>query len=589
MNILFVIGIGAVLLLIAGRTYPYWIGRVFKQDDRNPPPSVTKADGVDYVKSQTQVVFAHHFASIAGAGPIVGPIIALAFGWGPAWLWIILGAIFYGAVHDMTTMFVSLREGGKTIAEIARRTLGTGGFLLLIAILILVLTLINAIFLNLSAVALTTLTPIENLGVSAEETVLRTIERDGVTLAQIGGIATTSVIIITAFAPFLGLMLHKRLIRGIGAFAIAAVVCVISVYIGFHYPVPLADDAERGQDIWRAVLTVYVFVSCWIPVWLIIQPRDFTNVQILYGGIILLLVGAVVAGVTGTTIDLGSIATLEAGSEALGGPIWPFLFITIACGAISGFHSLVATGTTVKQLPRESDCRRIGYNAMLLESFLALLVLVTVASHLSHEQYMSIVWPAEGAGNAVLAFALGCGQVFANLGIPIDIGAVLGILIIEGFLITTLDTSIRLCRYLLEELWNCLFKGHAPAFFKWRLTNTFIAVAGMLFFAWGQLYEHIWPIFGSGNQLMGALALTVVSVWLLRRKRPWLFAAIPAAFMVATTLAALWTKGWIDYEAENYPLAAAGGVLFLLSIAFLIVGGGQVWWAARKAAKEHNV
>ncbi len=247
-------------------------------------------------------------------------------------------------------MFVSVREGGKTIAEIARRTLGTTGFLLFVLILILVLCLINAIFLNLSAVALTSLIPVDQLGVDPQHTLLKLLPADanGVVKAKIGGIATTSVFVMTAFAPLVGFLVHRRGLRGFPAFGLAAVICVASVIIGFAYPLDLyslvgslfpQDDPGRTMDLaqttWRWVLAGYVFVGCWIPVWLILQPRDFTNVQILYGGLILLFVGALVAGFSGTTIAVEHMATLQQGSKALNGPIWPFLFITIACGAIS--------------------------------------------------------------------------------------------------------------------------------------------------------------------------------------------------------------------------------------------------------------
>jgi carbon starvation protein len=339
---------------------------------------------------------------------------------------------------------------------------------------------------------------------------------------------------------------------------------------------------EDARNIWRWILAAYVFIGCWIPVWLVLQPRDFVNVQILYAGVILLLCGTVVAGWIGeASVELERFATLDEGAAALKGPLWPFLFITIACGAISGFHSVVATGTTVKQLPRESDVRRVGYNAMLLESFLALLVLMAVASALPKEMYMAMVWPEAGGGNPVLAFALGCGQVFANLGIPIDIGAVLGILIIEGFLVTTLDTAVRLCRYLFEELWNAMFSGNVPAVLRSRITNTSLAVGGMLFFAFSAFYQQIWPIFGAGNQLIGALTLTTVAIWLLQRRRAWLFAAIPAAFMVLTTVAALWMKMWIDLDGKNYTLAMAGAFLLVLAVGFIIVAGLRVYAAAR--------
>ena len=574
MNILLVVGLGAVLLLVASRTYPFWIARVFGLDDDRPPPSEQFADGRDYVRTPTQVVFAHHFASIAGAGPIVGPIIALAFGWGWAWLWIVIGGIFYGAVHDMSSMCVSLREGGKTIAEIARRTLGELGYFLFVAFLLIVISFVNAIFLKLSAAALSSAYPLDALGEGAAS-FLRTETRDEVEYGIIGGIATTSVIVMTLAAPILGWLVLRGRLRGIVIMLIAAAVCVVSVLIGFRIPVAL------DPNVWMIILAGYVFVACWIPVWALIQPRDFMNVQILYGGLILLLAGTVVGGLSGETMQMAP-SSIAFGSDARG-PFWPIMFITIACGAISGFHSLVATGTTIKQLPRETDCRRIGYNGMLLESLLALLVLVAVGSQMdlpTYEHNMST------GGRAIQTFAVGTGSLLQGLGIPMAIGSVLGILVIEGFLVTTLDTAIRLARYLFEELWSCIAKGDPPAMLRNPLVNTALAVAMMLLFAYSEnLYKALWPFFGAGNQLIGALALTTVSIWLLKRGRPCWFTAIPAAFMVVTAVTALayLVKAQLDLEGPlRIVIATAGLLLLVLSVGFVIVS----LFAVRRALRE---
>ena len=585
MNILIIVGIGGFLLWLATRIYPYWIGRVFGENDDNPPPSERFADGSDYVKTPTQVVFAHHFASIAGAGPIVGPIIALAYGWGPAWLWIVLGGIFYGAVHDMTAMFVSVREGGKTIAEIARRELGKFGYLLFVAFLLLVLSLVNAIFLKLSANALSSSYPLAALGLEDGQTMFRTVIQHGVSMARIGGIATTSVIIMTFISPMMGWLIHRRGVGTLPIFLIASVVCILSVGAGFRWPVSIVSNT------WMLVLAAYVCFACWIPVWIIIQPRDFMNVQILYGGLGLLVVGTLVAGISGGE---GSAMQLPLSSIASGtvskGPFWPIMFITIACGAISGFHSLVATGTTVKQIPRESDCRRVGYNAMILESFLALLVLVAVGSQMNTASYDANM---SSSGGVILTFAVGCGGLFSQLGIPMAIGCVLGILIIEGFLVTTLDTAVRLGRYLFEELWVCLAggeNGQPPPIFRHHGFNTACTVGLMLLFTYSEkAYAALWPFFGAGNQLIGALTLTTVTMWLLRRGKRggkvW-FAAIPAVFMVATAVSALgWlvAKKWADESAgdERFIIVGTGILLLLLSGGFVLVAVSRVRGALR--------
>jgi carbon starvation protein len=568
MNILLPLVLAAAAFAVALRFYPPFIARVFKEDDGNTPPCERFADGRDYVKSRSHVVFGHHFATIAGAGPIVGPTLALAFGWQPVWLWVVLGGIFFGAVHDMSAMFVSVREGGRTIGAIARTTLGPAGYLLNLVVFIFVLTIVNAIFLNLSVVALTSTYPLAALQVDPGQTLLGTTVIDGVTHARIGGIATTSVFAITAFAPVLGWLIRRDRIGTGAAYVVAFAVSVLSVVAGFAWPVSMSGDT------WRLVMTAYVFVACALPVWLVLQPRDFTNVQLLYGGILLLLVSAVIAGLGGASLQMPA-ADVASGEAAVRGTIWPILFITVACGAISGFHSVVASGTTVKQIPRESDARRIGYGAMIVESFLAVLVIVAVGSMLTHDEYFQVVYPAGAASNPILGFALGAGRLMhAAFGVvPTAIAVVFGILMVEGFVVTTLDSSVRLCRYLIEEFWQFVWGDAAPALLRRPALNTAIAVAMMFLFAISGTIRQMWPVFGAGNQLIGALALTTVSVWLVQRARRVAFAVLPAAFMVVTTITALYTLARGNFAPGGNPVlgAAAAGLLFL-SVGVVVVG-----------------
>jgi len=567
MNILVPLAIAGVVFAVALRIYPRYIARVFIEDDRNPPPSEVHADGLDFVKARFEVAFAHHFATIAGAGPIVGPTLALAFGWQPVWLWIVVGGIFFGAVHDMATMFTSLREGGRTIGEVARRTLGPVGYLLNLLVFIFVLTIVNAIFLNLSVTALTSVYPLELLGLPETQTLLGTEVIDGALNARIGGIATTSVFVITALAPLLGWRLRANRISRSGAWIFAGAVGVGSVILGFLFPVTLDGDT------WRYVMTGYVFVACAVPVWVILQPRDFANVQILYGGMALMFLSIVITGLVGGATLQAPAIDISAGEAALNGMVWPILFITVACGAISGFHSLVSSGTTVREIPRESDCRRVGYGAMILESFLALLVLMAVGSMLPQQEYLSIVYPEGQASNPVLGFALAAGRLI-NGALPfisIAVTVVIGILMLEGFVVTTLDTSVRLCRYMIDEFWVFSMSERAPKLLRHPYFNTALAVGSMLAFAQSSTVRQMWPIFGAGNQLLGALALTTVSVWLVQRGRRHRFALIPAVFMVATTLTAL------GIIIRNN-LAAAGGntVLGFAAIALLFLAVGVV-------------
>lgn len=565
MNILVPVIVAAVVFVVAMRVYPGAIARIFMENDANVPPSERFADGRDYVKSRTHVVFGHHFATIAGAGPIVGPTLALAFGWQPVWLWVVIGGIFFGAAHDMSVLFTSMREGGRSIGDVARRVLGPTGYLLNLLVLIFVLSIINAIFLNLSVVALTSTYPLEALRVPDTQRLLGTVVEDGLVKARIGGIATTSVFVITAFAPILGFLIRRERIGTAMAYGVAGIVCLVSVVLGFIWPVSMPGE------VWRWVMTVYVFFACSLPVWFLLQPRDFTNVQILYGGMLILLASVLVSGLMGTTVQAPGV-DISAGEAALRGPIWPLLFITVACGAISGFHSLVASGTTVKQLAKESDCRRVGYGAMIVESFLAVLVLMAVASMLPHQEYLSVVYPDAAPSNPILGFALGAGRLMhtAFPFVPVAVAVVLGILMVEGFVVTTLDSAVRLCRYLLEEFWQFVFAGQAPALLRHPMVNTGFAVALMVGFAYSGTIRQMWPVFGAGNQLLGALALITVTVWLAQRARRHAFALIPAAFMIVTTIGAL-------VLIARTHLAPGGSVaLGVAAAALLVLSGGVV-------------
>ena len=373
--------------------------------------------------------------------------------------------------------------------------------------------------------------------------------------------------LITLFAPVLGVLIRKDRITTGNAYLVASITCVLSVIAGFLWPITLSGE------FWRYLMTFYILLACALPVWLVLQPRDFTNVQILYGGMLLLFVAAIIAGFKGASIQAPGM-DLATGQAALRAPLWPILFITVACGAISGFHSLVASGTTVKQIPKESDIRRIGYGAMVTETFFAVLVLVAVGSMLSQSEYLSVVYPPGVATNPVLGFALGAGRLI-NLAIPfipVAIAVVFGILMLEGFVVTTLDSSVRLCRYLIQEAWDVMFAGNAPAWTRNALINSTIAVGLMLAFSLSGTVRQMWPIFGAGNQLIGALALTTVSVWLAQRARQTTFAVVPAAFMILTTCAALFILARTNLTSGNVWLGSAATALLFLAVGAVVVG-----------------
>jgi len=415
MNIGLLLIFSLPVYFLAYRFYGGFISRVFEANDKTPTPAIAMKDGVDYVPTKLAVVFSHHFASIAGAGPIIGPTVALIFGYAPIWLWVVLGTVFIGAVQDYTALFVSIREKGHSIAEIADRTLGRFGFFLLISFTIIMLIYVTSAFLWLTTISLTSLVPLESMKVAPGETILKTLtDSDGIIKARIGGIASTSVIIMTLFAPLIGFFLYKkqRNVVLVGLFAL--IIGVFSIIIGVVFPVAL------NIHIWMVLLTFYVILATGVPVWILLQPRDFTNSLLLYLGICFLFSGIFVGGFLGVKLQAPAF-NIANGTNILG-PIWPFLFITVACGAISGFHTLVVGGTISKQISRESDAKRVGYGGMILESLLAVLVILTVAGGLDFATYNNIINPAaKGAiGNPILAFSLAMGTLLnKSLGIPV--------------------------------------------------------------------------------------------------------------------------------------------------------------------------
>ncbi|MDH7511856.1 MAG: carbon starvation CstA family protein [Clostridiales bacterium] len=564
MNVLVVLGVVFIAFGLASRFYSRYIARILGEDRANPTPAVKSCDGRDYVPTKTYIVFAHHFSAISGAGPILGPTMAILYGFVPAWLWLVLGAIFIGAVHDFTSLFVSMREGGKSMAEVARRTLGNPGFNLFIGFTIVMIVLVTSSFLSATAISLTSLWPLAKIGVTEGQTFLKTVVREGVVMGRIGGIASMSVIVITLCSPFLGWLLYRKGIKTAYAYLLALGVCVGSVFLGIAYPVTLSTTT------WMVIISVYVLFAAGVPVWVILQPRDLINVQILYGGIILMVVSLFATGVDGLSVSIPSF-NLKEGVQNLGF-IWPMMFCTIACGAISGFHSLVAGGTTGKQLACETDARRVGYNAMLLESVLAVCVLLALGAAMNFGDYKSIVWPSDPAvkSNPILAFSLAAGHLFnRGLGIPVALGSVFGILLVEGFVVTTLDAAVRLNRYLFEELWAILFK-QTPKLLRNYWFNSGLSVVLMWILAYSNAFIALWPIFGTANQLLAALVLLAVSAWLLLRRKKNVFTLIPAVFMITTTVASLVILMTNYIRSRNYILAFADALLMILS-------GGAIW------------
>lgn len=565
MNIALVLIASSVVLVFGYRIYSRFIAQRIGLDEHRPTPATTINDGVDFVPTKPLVLFGHHFAAIAAAGPIVGPTLALYFGFVPAWLWILFGVVFIGAVHDFTALFVAVREGGRSVAEVARKTLGRMGFIFYIVFAILLCLLVIAAFLQLTAIALTSTLPPDDVNLTATETSLHLLQENGAVKVQIGGVASASVIVMTLLAPFIGWMIYRKHVRLWIVTAVALVVSFGSIVVGFYFPVTL------HPTLWIFIITFYVFFASWIPVWVILQPRDFVNAQILYLGLASMVVGVLGAGLQGSVINIPSFNLTEALSAPNLGVLWPFLFITIACGAASGAHGLVCGGTSCKQLSNEKHARLIGYGGMLLEGLLALCVILLVSGGLEFEKYKSLVYPPQGSSNAPLAFALGLGSILhTSVGLPKVFGTIWGILLLEGFLVTTIDALVRLSRYLFEELWTTLL-DNPPTWLTSPIFNSLLVIAGFMTLTFTNAYLKIWPIFGAANQLLAALTLIAVTAWLAQKAKTYWFTAIPAAFMVVTTITSLFIllgryikfESWTLFTTDIILLALALGVVTL--------------------------
>jgi len=628
MTVLWVMLLAIVVLVLAGRFYSRFLARSLGEDPTRTTPAVAKDDGTDYVPTPTAVVFAHHFASIAGAGPILGPVIAIIYGWVPALLWVLGGSVLIGAVHDYLATYMTTREGGQSIATITRRLLGRDAFIALTILLILMLALVCAAFLNASAIALTSMVPFDRLDLSPTQTLFRVVAVDGVDKVVIGGIASMSVVCITAVAPLIGFLYLKKKVAVWKCSVLAILICGVSITVGLFVPVSF------DPIIWKFLLSGYVLVAAGVPVWIFLQSRDFINVHILYVGMAALLVTLVVAGFGGfggePISDPLPAVNIDEGTQALGW-FWPTMFIVIACGAVSGFHSLCAGGTTCKQLTNERATRQIGYYGMLLEAFLAVCVISVLMIGASKADYLRDVHPSLAGlttqKNYVLGFAMAVGNAAKYaFGVRAAVGALAGMILLEGFLVTTLDTAIRLTRYLLEEIWRTLFGkydvfaepvgkkdtqdwgdgeqvpvggegipivppdgidaepvGTTPAtgllggllrLLRHYWVNSAIAVGLMLAFALTGGQAALWKVFATSNQLLAAMVLSLASLWLLRQGRRFFFAFIPAVAMLITTATNLVIMLFTFLKAPraNLTLLIADIVIMVITTYLFVAG-----------------
>ena len=516
----------AVVLILAYFTYGKFVYKKFQLNNKREAPSHTYEDGVDYVPSKPIVVLGHHFASIAGAGPIVGPIIAVTFGWIPAVIWILLGGIFFGAVHDLGSLAASLRNQGKSIGVIIQNNIGKDGKRLFILFSFSTLILIIGVFADIIAK----------------------------TFVSNPGVASASILFIILAIAF-GTV-NRFLGKDKRAFAIISVIGVVLmyyfVYLGMQLPFSL------DYQSWIYVLLGYAFIASVTPVSMLLQPRDYLNSFLLYGLILSAVIGVFIANP-----EIQMSTEIHVNADNLG-YLFPVLFVTIACGAISGFHSLVASGTTSKQLDKEGDAKVVGFGGMLIESFLAIISVGAVIV-LSRGEYLERI----GTEGPVSLFANGLGNMISSMGISEQFAVGFVALTVSAFALTTLDTCTRLARFTLQEYFEDVKSPIGAKISQNRYVSTSVVVfLSILLLASGS-FTTLWPIFGSANQLLAALALLTIAVWLMRQKINATFVTIPMFFMFTVTLTSLGLFAWKNFQNQVYVLSIIAGLLFLLSLALI--------------------
>lgn len=509
----------AGLFVCAYGLYGAYLSRQFGIRAEAPTPAHTLRDGVDYVPARREVLLGHHFASIAGAGPIVGPMLGALFGWVPALLWIVLGGIFIGAVHDFSALVASIRHQGRSIGEVIEQHIGRRGKILFLAFSWSALVLVVAVFAKIVAQ----------------------------TFTANPAVATTSILFMPLAVVF-GLCNYRTRLPLALTTTGGVLLLFAAIPAGARLPI------QAGADAWVVVLFLYCAIASVLPVWILLQPRDYLNSFLLYA----LLVGGLV-GLFFFRPSLNLPVFVSFQTEL--GPLFPILFVTVACGAISGFHSLVASGTTAKQLDRETDARFVGFGAMLIESLLAVLALVA-AAYLTSEQYQEL----KAAGGPIHIFAHGLGSFIAKLGIPADSATNFAALAVSAFALTTLDTATRLARFAFQELFSTGTLTQARSFLTHRYTATVLTLAACLVLVTSGGTEQVWPLFGSANQLLAALALLAVSVWLARKAQNNGFVKYPMLFMYAVSLSALAIQAWQNFRQGHMLLSGLACLLFLLAI-----------------------
>ena len=573
MNAVVILLVGIVILVLGYIFYGGWLAKQWGVDPKRTTPAHELEDGNDYVPAKAPVLMGHHFSSIAGAGPINGPIQAAVFGWVPVMLWVLIGGIFFGAVHDFGALFASVRNKGQSIGEVIAESIGSRAKKLFLTFSYLTLILVVAAFASIVANTF-------------KATYTESGALDEVASAANASTAMISILFII-IAIIFGMMVYRRNASLVVSTVVGVAAIVVCMVVGYNWhPIYL------NGSTWMVIVGIYIAVASVTPVWILLQPRDYLSSFLLYGMMIIAVVGIVGAHPTlSIPAFTGFIDKAEYGSGVSLGSMFPALFVTIACGAISGFHSLVGSGTTAKQLDKESDAQPIAYGGMLIECALALISLCAVG-------YIWSEYVPNGITTPTAVFATGISRMCAT--IPFLAGAedviyAMLILAVSAFCLTSLDTATRLARYMFQEFW--LEPGQTwkdATGFKRVLTNPYVAtlITVILGIALGMTgYAKIWALFGAANQLLAALGLLAVAAWLGTMGKNNKMFLFPMTFMLIVTIVSLCQTILTNFKAATagtgeilwcWIRAGLGTLLVILAIV-LAVEGVQTIMGKKKA------
>ena len=529
-----------VAYVIAYRVYSRFLGnRLFELDPRRPTPAVTARDGIDYLPTNRYVLFGHQYASITGLSPMLGPAIAVIWGWAPAMLWVVLGAIFIGAVHDFGALVVSVRAKGMSLGKVTENLVGRRGKTLFHLVIFFLISLAMGVFVHIIAVLL-----------SADFYPEAALPSGG--------------LILGALAVGTGVHVGRWSIRSLTVIGFAGMIALL--FLGIQYPITGPTLTQ-----WKWSLLTYSFAASVLPVWLLLHPRDYINSLLLYVGVGAMYLGFVV---TNPSFVAPAFDLTPRGAP----PMFPFFFVVIACGAASGFHALVSSGTSSKQLASESDARLVGYGAMIGESVLGLMaVLACTAGFISQDAWLEryVSWQAaDSLGNNIAAFVSGTTYFLSTLGVPESIAGTFVAVVVVSFALTSLDSGTRLLRYNVSEMGQTFRLDILSN----RGVASGVAVLAIGFIAFVQVDGEfagliLWQLFGTTNQLLAGLALLAITLYLMRRGKPLIYTGLPMVFMMLSTLAAMATNLVEFWNDEQWLLLLTGLTIFLLAIWLVLEAG----------------